>query len=191
MLAFIAEIFFELVIELVGGAVGFGVAFVAYRIWIAGRQGAWWATKPTIAETPEGDRFTIEIVGLRPQLPVSSRALGRSIERPTASNTDRLHPDRLLDNVDGCLVVIAPVVLVGVVAVLVLAIVELVVVGVILGIVAALRLLLRQDWMCVVTDAEGRQYRHRCDGLRAARELRSELAAEIALGRVTRAVSEG
>lgn len=181
LIEILVELFLELFAEFIGAAIGIAIATVAYRIWIRGRQRAWDLTTPAIVRAPDGAVHSIEIVGLRPALPLSGRVLGTSGDRPVVSKEHRLHPERLAA-AEGCLAVIAPIVLIGVVAVLLFAVVELIVVGVLLGVAVVVRWAFVREWRCVVVTPDGRRCTHRSGGLRAARRRRAELVDAIVRG---------
>lgn len=187
----IFEIVFEVLVEaiwvMLNATLGLALAMLTYWLWVQVRRRVWGLDRTVVAETPSGDRFRLEVPGLRMRTPISNRVFGvgaGSAQRPDVepSRHDRLHPDNVTERAGMALVVVVPFLLMGVVALALIFIVELILAAVFFALASIVASAIRHRWTCVVTDPDGRQSHHRTRGLRAAGRLRDKLTTSIRRG---------
>jgi hypothetical protein len=192
----------ELLLPFLSITVGVALAATTYWVWIMVRRRLWGLDKPVVAETPDGDQYSLEVPALQLRTPVSRRFFyGRrqpGATPPSWDENDQLHPTRMLNQAEGALIVVAPVVFVVVVLFAIVFVLELLLALVLVGVASAIAMILRYRWTVVVTGpyekanpeevfGAGRHqvWRIRQPGLRQVHRTRDELAASIRAGDTT------
>jgi len=184
------EIVVELILELLllafNVTFGIGLAAVFYWLWVTVRRRLWGLDRPIGVNMPNGDLYSVEVLGLRLRTPLSTRIFrpGRALGGPPPewSKADRLCPGRVAEYADDALIFVVPFLLVVVLLLVLLFLLEIILAVVALGLVAIVATIIRHRWTCLVTDPEGRVSRFRARGMRRVRRLRDETLEAIVAG---------